>query len=206
MKILEIKNLNAGILKDFNLSVDTGARILLRGANGVGKSTLVQAILGNPDYQVKSGRIVFNGTDITKMPTFARARLGIFFGTQNVPEIPGLTVLTFLKHSYMSQYPDTKMGEYLKLLKSAQAQLSIPDSWMGRSINVGFSGGEKKRLSFLHLILMQPKLAILDEPDSGADKKTQKLFGEIIDCMKDTTFLIISHLDVSFVPTDTFSM
>jgi len=203
MKILEIKNLNAGVLKDFNLSVAARARHLIRGPNGSGKTTLVQSILGNPDFMIKSGQIIFDGTDITKMPTFQRARLGIFFGTQNVPEIPGLYVMTFLKHSYMSKNPDVKMGDFLKLLKLAQKRLSIPDAWLSRSVNVGFSGGERKRLMFLHLILLQPKLAILDEPDSGADKKTQKLFGEIIDEMKGTSFLVISHLDVFFAPTNT---
>jgi len=204
--ILEIKSLDAGVLKGFNLSVAEGARVLLRGANGSGKTTLVQSILGNPDYGVTAGQIIFDGTDITDMPTYERARLGIFFGMQNVPEIPGLSVMTFLKHSYMSKNPDIKMGEFLKLLKAAQARLAIPDAWLSRSINVGFSGGERKRLSFLHLILSQPKLAILDEPDSGADKKTQKLFGEVITEMKDTTFLVISHLDVSFAYNVEFRM
>jgi Fe-S cluster assembly ATP-binding protein len=106
----------------------------------------------------------------------------------------------------MSQNPDVKMGDFLKLLKAAQARLVIPDAWPTRSVNVGFSGGERKRLMFLHLILTNPKLAILDEPDSGADKKTQKLLGEIIGEMKNTTFLVISHQDVQFTPTDTFIM
>jgi len=206
MNILEIKNLNAGVLKNFNLSVAAGARHLIRGPNGSGKTTLVQSILGNGDYKMSSGEIIFGGIDISNTSTYERARLGIFFGTQNVPEIPGLTVMTFLKHSYTALNPDAKMGEFLKLLKAAQARLSIPDAWMGRSLNVGFSGGERKRIMFLHLILMSPKLAILDEPDSGADKKAQKLFGEIINEMKDTTFLIISHLDVQFAPTEIFEM
>jgi Fe-S cluster assembly ATP-binding protein len=205
--MLEIKNLFVrDFLKNFNLNVKTGARHLLRGPNGSGKTTLIQAIAGNPDYPVQSGNIIFNGTDITNMPTDERARLGIFIGGQNVPEIPGLSVMTFLKHSFMSHFGKVPMSEFIKQLKSAQMRMNIPDSWLGRSINVGFSGGEKKRLMFLHLLLTNPKIAILDEPDSGADQETQKMFGEIINGMANTTFLIISHLDVFFTPTDTTNM
>ena len=188
-------------MSDINLIVADGARHLLRGANGSGKTTLAQAVIGNPDYPVKSGKIIFNGVDITGMSTFARARAGIFLGGQNVPEIPGLSVMTFLKHSFMALNGNIAMGVFLKKLKAAAARLAIPDSWLARSVNVGFSGGEKKRLMFLQLLLSEPKLAILDEPDSGADKEAQKIFGQIISEMKSTSFLIISHLDVFFNPT-----
>lgn len=199
--MLEIKHLSAGVLSDINMTVEAGARHLLRGANGSGKTTLAQAIIGNPDYEIKSGRIIFNGDDITSMPTDARARGGIFSGAQNAPEIAGLSVMTFLKHSFIAHKGQVSMSTFLERLRAAQARLGIPNSWLGRSINVGFSGGERKRLIFLHLLLISPKFAILDEPDSGADKDTQKLFGEIIDEMRNTTFLIISHLDIFFKPT-----
>jgi Fe-S cluster assembly ATP-binding protein len=200
-KILEIRNLSAGALDGVNLDVADGARHLLRGANGSGKTTLAQAIIGNPDYPVKSGGIIFDGADITGMPTAKRARIGIFLGGQNVPEIPGLSVMTFLRHSFAAMNGDAPMGVFLEKLKAASVRLGIPDSWLGRSVNVGFSGGERKRLMFLHLILSAPKLAILDEPDSGADKSAQETFGRIISEMKSTSFLIISHLDVFFTPT-----
>ena len=203
--MLEIKKLSAGVLKDFSLEVKSGSRMLLRGPNGSGKTTLVQALMGNPDYPIVSGKIIFEGNDITKIPTAERARMGIFLGGQSVPEIPGLSVMTFLKHSFMAHFPNAPTEGFLKKLKAAQTRLDIPDSWLGRSINVGFSGGEKKRLMFLHLLLSGPKFAILDEPDSGADIAAQKTFGEIIDSMKYTTFLIISHQDVFFKPTETIT-
>ncbi|MDR2269239.1 MAG: ATP-binding cassette domain-containing protein [Rickettsiales bacterium] len=200
-KILEIKNLSAGVLKGINISVMTGARHLLRGANGSGKTTLAEVIIGNPDYPVKSGEIIFDGTDITNKTADERARLGVFLGAQNVPEIPGLSVMTFLKHSFMARNGNVAMGEFMKKLRDAQKKLDIPDAWLARGVNVGFSGGERKRLMFVRLLLSGPKLAILDEPDSGADKKSRKKFAEIINGMKETAFLIISHLDVFFEPT-----
>lgn len=204
--LLKIENLSAGILKGQNLGVKQGARTLIRGKNGSGKTTLVQAIMGNPDYTVTSGKIVFDRIDITNMPTSERARMGIFLGGQNVPEIPGLSIMTFLKHSLTANNSYVSMGEFLERLKAAQHRLDIPDAWLGRGVNVGFSGGEKKRLMFLHLLLLNPKMAILDEPDSGADEVTRKLLGELIDEMTGTTFVVISHQDVYFTITETVNI
>ncbi|MDR3208568.1 MAG: ATP-binding cassette domain-containing protein [Rickettsiales bacterium] len=201
--MLEIKNLSAGVLKNVSLVVATGARHLLRGANGSGKTTLVQAIIGNPDYKIESGSIIFDGVDISKAMPASRARMGLFVGSQSVPEIQGLSVMTFLKHSYMSRVGAVPMGEFIARLKQAQERLDIPDSWLARSVNVGFSGGEKKRLMFLRLLMIEPKMAILDEPDSGADESSRTLFGKIINEMPKTTFLIISHQNVFFEPTET---
>ena len=201
--MLEIKNLNVSmdgreLLHDINLHIEHGARHLLSGANGSGKSTLVQTIAGNSEYKIDSGKIIFDGRDITKENTTTRALLGIFIGAQNVPEIPGLTVLSFLKHSCIAHTHfdtgrDLSMAEFLQTLESAREQLNIPKDWLNRGINVGFSGGERKRLMLLQLIMAQPKFAILDEPDSGADADTQKQIADIIDEMRDTTFLFISH-------------
>ena len=201
--MLEIKNLNVSmdgreLLHDINLHIKHGARHLLRGANGSGKSTLVQTIAGNPEYKIDSGKIIFDGKDITDENTTTRALLGIFIGAQNVPEIPGLTVLSFLKHSLIAHTHfdtgrDLSMPEFLENLESAREQLDIPRDWLNRSINVGFSGGERKRLMLLQLILTNPKLAVLDEPDSGADADTQKQIADTIDKMGDTTFMFISH-------------
>lgn len=201
--MLEIKNLTVSmdgreLLHDINLHVKRGTRHLLSGANGSGKSTLVQTIAGNPEYKIDSGKIIFDGRDITDENTTTRALLGIFIGAQNVPEIPGLTVLSFLKHSLVAHAHfdtgrDLSMGDFLQELESAREQLNIPHDWMNRGINVGFSGGERKRLMLLQLIMTKPKLAILDEPDSGADAETQKQIADIITSMKKTTFLFISH-------------
>ena len=186
------------LLHDINLHIERGARHLLRGANGSGKSTLVQTIAGNPEYVIDHGQIIFDDRDITNESTTTRALLGIFIGAQNVPEIPGLTVLSFLKHSiaahtHFNTGHDLSMAEFLEQIESCREKLNIPKDWLNRSINVGFSGGERKRLMLLQLIMTQPKLAILDEPDSGADSDTQQQIADTIASMRDTTFLFISH-------------
>ena len=201
--MLNIKNLNVSfdgkkLLSDINLNIAHGARHLLAGHNGSGKSSLVQTIAGNPAYSIDSGTITFDGRDITNECATTRALLGIFLGAQNVPEIPGLTVLSFLKHScaahtHFNTGRDLSMGEFLQRLESAREQLNIPKDWLNRYINVGFSGGERKRLMLLQLIMTNPKLAILDEPDSGADGETQDLIAQTIANMPNTTFLFISH-------------
>ena len=201
--MLEIKNLNVSLdgkklLSDINLNVAHGARHLLAGHNGSGKSSLAQTIAGNPAYSIDSGTIIFDDKDITHESATTRALLGIFLGAQNVPEIPGLTVLSFLKHSCVAHTHfrtgrDLAMGEFLQSLESAREQLNIPKQWLNRYMNVGFSGGERKRLMLLQLIMTKPKLAILDEPDSGADSETQDLIAKTIANMPDTTFLFISH-------------
>lgn len=201
--MLNIKNLNVSfdgkkLLSDINLNIAHGARHLLAGHNGSGKSSLAQTIAGNPAYSIDSGTITFDDRDITNEGTTTRALLGIFLGAQNVPEIPGLTVLSFLKHScaahtHFNTGRDLSMGEFLQRLESAREQLNIPKNWLNRYINVGFSGGERKRLMLLQLIMTNPKLAILDEPDSGADGETQDLIAQTISNMPNTTFLFISH-------------
>lgn len=203
--ILEIKNLCVSmdgkkLLTDINMSVKNGARHRLAGHNGSGKSTLVNTIAGNPLYTIDSGKIIFDDVDITNENATNRALRGIFLGAQNVPEIPGLTLLSFLKHSMIAHThydtgKDLSMGEFLEKLESAREQLNIPQDWLNRSVNVGFSGGERKRIMLLRLILTNPKLAILDEPDSGADKDVQQQIVDTINQMPKTTFLFISHQD-----------
>lgn len=201
--MLEIKNLsvsfeNKVLLENITMHVQSGARHLLTGHNGSGKSTLVQTIAGNPEYKITNGKIIFDGNDITNESTTRRALLGIFLGAQNVPEIPGLSVMSFLKHSiaahkHFETGHDLSMAEFLDSLESACKELDIPRDWLNRSINVGFSGGERKRLMLLRLVMTKPKLAILDEPDSGADGTTQKQIADTIHKMHDTTFMFISH-------------
>lgn len=201
--MLKIKNLSVSLsgkslLTDINMDIKKGARHLLSGHNGSGKSTLVGAIMGNPEYKIDSGQIIFDGKDITNENSTTRALLGIFLGAQNVPEIPGLTMLSFLKHSiaahkHFETGKDLSMGEFLTKLEAAREKLDIPKEWLNRSVNVGFSGGERKRLMLLRLIMTEPKLAILDEPDSGADATVQQQIVDIMHEMKNTTFLFISH-------------
>jgi len=203
--MLEIKNLcvsldSKQLLQNINLTVKDGERHRIAGHNGSGKSTLVNTIAGNPTYAIDSGNIIFDGIDITKENSTTRALMGIFLGAQNVPEIPGLTILSFLKHSMIAHKhydtgKDLSMGEFLEKLEMAREQLNIPKEWLNRCVNVGFSGGEKKRIMLLRLILTQPKFAILDEPDSGADKDVQQQIIDTINNMPQTTFLFISHQD-----------
>lgn len=201
--MLEIKNLSVSfndkiLLDNININIQRGARHLLTGSNGSGKTTLVQTIAGAPEYTITSGQIIFNNIDITHESATQRALLGIFLGAQNVPEIPGLSVLSFLKHSMIAHKKfetgrDISMAEFMEILENARTKLDIPNDWLNRSINVGFSGGERKRLMLLRLIMTKPKFAILDEPDSGADSITQQQIADTVHDMHDTTFMFISH-------------
>lgn len=201
--ILEIQDLNVSfngkkLLTDINMNVANGARHLVCGANGSGKSTLCETIAGNPTFTIDSGKIIFDGCDITAENATTRALSGIFMASQNVPEIPGLTITSLLKHSiaahrHFQTGRDLPMGEFLEMLESARAKLNIPRDWLNRSVNVGFSGGERKRIMLLRLVLTQPKLAILDEPDSGADATVKQQIADIIHSLPDTTFIFISH-------------
>lgn len=201
--ILEIKNLTVTLgdktlLSDINMSVERGARHLISGHNGSGKSTLANVIAGVGEFDVHSFHLDFDGRDIQHENATTRALLGIFLGAQNVPEIPGLTVISFLKHSavahtHFNTGKELSMAQFLDELEIARTRLDIPREWLNRSINVGFSGGERKKLMLLRLLMTRPKLAILDEPDSGADAKTQQLIADIMNEMNTTTFLVISH-------------
>ncbi len=198
IKNLSVKFANKELLSNISLDIAQGARHLLAGHNGSGKSTLAQCIAGNPEYTITSGEILFDNRNITNENATTRALMGIFLGAQHVPEIPGLSVISFLKHSCIAHSHfqtghDLPMGEFMQSLDNAREQLNIPREWLNRSINVGFSGGERKRLMLLHLLMTKPKLAILDEPDSGADTATKQLIADTIKNMPNTTFITISH-------------
>ncbi|MBD5391355.1 ATP-binding cassette domain-containing protein [bacterium] len=201
--MLKIENLTVSLdgktlLSDITMNVPRGARYMLAGHNGSGKSTLAATIAGNDKYKIDHGKIIFNDRDITDENATTRALMGMFLGAQNVPEIPGLTWLSMLKHSatahaHFNTGRDISMGEFLAQLESVREKLNIPKEWLNRSVNVGFSGGERKRMMLMRLMMARPILAILDEPDSGADSDTQRLIADTVHEMTDTTFIIISH-------------
>ena len=201
--MLKIQNLKVSLndkllLDDINIQINGGERVLLSGHNGSGKSTLANVISGDTKYTITNGQIVFNNQDITTENATTRALMGIFLGAQHVPEIPGLTIISLLKHScnahkHFQTGQDLSMAEFLEKLEQARSRLNIPQEWLNRSVNVGFSGGERKKIMLLRLLMTSPKLAILDEPDSGADLETQKMIANIISEMSDTTFIYISH-------------
>ena len=173
--MLDIKNLRvkAGdkeILRGLNLSVAKGEVHVILGPNGSGKSTLMNVILGHPKYQITGGEIFFEGEDLTALKTFERARRGIFLSFQNPEEIPGITVENMLRTAKQSiTGAKIKILQFHKELLALMKELQVAPEYASRYMNVGFSGGEKKRNEILQLLTLKPKLALLDETDSGLD-------------------------------------
>ncbi len=173
--MLDIKNLHvkAGdkeILRGVNLRVGTGEVHVILGANGSGKSTLMNVILGHPKYEITSGEIYFEGENLSALKTFERARRGIFLSFQNPEEIPGITVENMLRTAKQSVTgAKIKILQFRKDLRAIMNDLQINPEYASRYMNVGFSGGEKKRNEILQLLVLNPKLALLDETDSGLD-------------------------------------
>ncbi len=174
-KLLEISNLHAGaadreIIKGVSLTVHKGEVHVILGPNGSGKSTLMNVIMGHPGYKVTEGSIFFDGRDISALKTFERAREGIFLSFQTPEEIPGITVENMLrtaKQAVTGKFQ--RIFAFRKELKAMMEELKIDPSYSERDLNVGFSGGEKKRNEILQLLMLNPKLALLDETDSGLD-------------------------------------
>ena len=173
--ILTISNLyvNAGdkeILAGVDLEVGYGQTHVLMGPNGTGKSTLGLALMGSPKYEITKGNIVFDGEDITEEGANERAKKGIFLSFQNPPEVPGVTLSSFIKSALEQVTGErVKLWDYKKKLKETMDLLGMDESYAERDLNVGFSGGEKKKAEILQLLMLEPKLAILDETDSGLD-------------------------------------
>lgn len=174
-KLLTIQNLSVStgdkkILSGIDLTVGAGETHVLMGPNGAGKSTLGYAVAGNPVYTVDSGRIIFGGEDITEEPADKRAKAGIFLSFQNPLEVPGITLANFIRTAY-----EQRTGEKVRLwpfrqeLKKKMKLLEMDEAYADRDLNVGFSGGEKKKAEILQLLMLKPRLAILDETDSGLD-------------------------------------
>ncbi|MCH3971348.1 MAG: Fe-S cluster assembly ATPase SufC [Oscillospiraceae bacterium] len=199
--LLEVSDLHASvddnqILKGLNLKVAPGETHVIMGPNGAGKSTLGNVILGNPQYHVDSGSIFFEGDEITKEPTDARARRGIFISFQSPEEVPGVTLEDFLRvsKSAITGKP-LKVFAFQKELKKTMEALNMDASYARRDLNVGFSGGEKKKAEILQMLMLKPKLAILDETDSGLDVDAVKIVSEGIRRYKNenNSLLIITH-------------
>ncbi|MBR1770784.1 MAG: Fe-S cluster assembly ATPase SufC [Lachnospiraceae bacterium] len=174
-KLLEISNLHVAveektILQGVDLQVQKGETHVLMGPNGAGKSTLGNAIMGNPLYQVSEGQILFAGEDIVGKPVYERAKRGIFLSFQNPVEISGISLSDFLRSAVAARTGEhVKLFAFKKQLAEQMEQLSMDPSYAGRDLNVGFSGGEKKKAEILQLMMLKPEFAILDEPDSGLD-------------------------------------
>lgn len=199
--LLEIKDLfvNAGekeILKGINLNINKGEIHVIMGPNGSGKSTTANAILNNPAYQKLSGNILFDGEDITDLKTNEIASKGVFMSFQLPEEIPGVSVTNFLKYAKnkITGKP-VKIFEFKKELKEYMDELKMNPQNMDRSLNVGFSGGEKKKNEILQMLVLNPKLAILDETDSGLDVDAIRTVSKGIEMFKndENAVLIITH-------------
>jgi Fe-S cluster assembly ATP-binding protein len=164
------------ILKGINLRVGHGESHVIMGRNGSGKSTLGFALMGHPKYQITSGKILFEGKDINLLSADERAKLGIFLSFQYPPEVPGISQSNFLRKAKSEvSGENVPVRQWLNELQTELAELDIDKSFARRDLNVGFSGGEKKRNEILQLKILQPKLAILDEVDSGLDVDAVKV-------------------------------
>lgn len=202
-KLLQVKNLHAGvedkeILKGLNLEIGVGEIHVIMGPNGAGKSTLSSVLIGHPRYNVTSGDIIFEGENINDEAVDERARRGIFLSFQYPEEIPGLSVEDFLRSAKEAVTGEKQyIFKFHEYLKTKMKFLGIDPSYAKRYLNVGFSGGEKKKNEILQMAVLNPKLAILDETDSGLDRDaTRVVFESIRDIKdKDTSLLIITHYD-----------
>ena len=200
--LLAVSGLSAGtedkpILHNIDLAVDQGETHVLMGPNGAGKSTLGHVIMGDPAYQVSAGSISFDGTDITEFAPDKRSLAGIFLSYQAPVEIPGVPLYSFLR-TICQMRPELKMTarKFRDRVGQISAQLDLPDSFLTRELGVGFSGGEKKKIEMLQLLLLRPKLAILDETDSGLDVDALSIVSRGIEAYRaenEGALLIITH-------------
>lgn len=200
--LLQVKDLSVGIedgqiLYDVDLTINAGETHVLMGPNGAGKSTLGNAIMGNPVYQVLNGQIIFNGEEITGLTTDKRARKGMFMSFQNPLEVPGVSLESFIRNGMrqVSEKP-MKLLQFKKKLEETMNLLEMDPSYAGRDLNVGFSGGEKKKAEILQMLMLSPKFAILDETDSGLDVDAVRTVSKGIEEYQkqtDGALLIITH-------------
>jgi Fe-S cluster assembly ATP-binding protein len=205
MPLLEIKNLHVEIdgkeiLKGLNLTVEAGKVHAIMGPNGSGKSTLAYVLAGKAGYEPTSGGVLFNGKNIFDMKPDERAAAGLFLAFQYPLEIPGVASMTFLRTALNAQRKkrgeaELSTPEFLKKVRDLAAKLGIDQDMLRRAVNVGFSGGEKKRNEILQMALLEPKLAVLDETDSGLDIDALKIVAEGVNRLRSPgrAFVVITH-------------
>lgn len=201
MATLKIENLHVEvegkpILKGVNVSISEGETVALLGPNGHGKSTLLNVIMGHPRYKITEGKIFLDDVDLTNMTTNERARAGLFLALQNPPEVPGVINSDFLRAAVNAKNDEhLSTYKFYKLLDGAVKEVKMPFDLATRALNEGFSGGEKKRNEILQLIMLQPKIAMLDEIDSGLDVDAIQIVADVIknEKAKGHGFLVISH-------------
>jgi Fe-S cluster assembly ATP-binding protein len=202
-KLLEIKNLHATIedkpiIRGLNLSVGYGETHAMMGPNGSGKSTLSNVVMGHPAYEVTDGEIWFKGQNVLEMDVDERSRLGLFMAFQYPMAIPGVTVGKFLKRALEGRLPEGEKFNAANFLKDVRANMQFLDmdkQFLNRYLNDGFSGGEKKRMEILQMLMLKPEMAILDETDSGLDIDALKVVSKGVNRMQDPNFsaLVITH-------------
>ncbi|MEK6760397.1 MAG: Fe-S cluster assembly ATPase SufC [Nanoarchaeota archaeon] len=197
---LEIKNLNVKvegkeIIKDLNLKLEKGKVYALMGPNGSGKSTLAQILMGNPKYEF-TGKIFFDGVDLTDLTPNERAKKGLFLSFQYPVEISGVSISSFLRTAHSSNTgKKANVMEFHNILKKQASKIGMNESFLSRHLNSGFSGGEKKKAEILQMLVLNPKIAILDETDSGLDVDSLKAVADGINSFinKDKIVLLITH-------------
>ncbi len=202
--MLKINNLTVTveskvILENFSLEIQDNTKIFLTGANGAGKSTLAQVIIGNPAYSVKSGQILWSKISLQSLTPQERSIMGIFVSFQNPISIPGISVLAFLKeiiiaNKVLGDSPSSK--QIIQKVQSAMDIIGLEKSFLTRDFNVGFSGGEKKKMELLQLLVLRPKLVILDEIEAGLDKDFMARFIHILKenfVNQNVQMIIITH-------------
>jgi Fe-S cluster assembly ATP-binding protein len=203
--MLKIENLSAGIagrtiLSHLDLSIGPGEVHAIMGPNGSGKSTLAQVLAGREDYAISSGTVSFEGRDLLQMKPEERARAGIFLGFQYPVEIPGVNNVYLLKAALNAKRkaagePEVDAFEFLDLVKQKMQLMQISEAFLTRGVNEGFSGGEKKRNEILQMLVLEPKLAILDETDSGLDIDALKIVAQGVNSQRDPakSILLVTH-------------
>ena len=201
MDVLKIVDLHVNvedkeILKGVSLTARSGETVALLGPNGHGKSTLLQAIMGNPRYRITSGQILLNDQDVLTMSVDERSKAGLFLGMQYPSEVSGVVNADFLRASINARRAKPlSLFQFYRLLDSTYKKMGIPFEMANRSLNVGFSGGEKKRNEILQMILLEPRFALLDEIDSGLDIDAMTIVASAIreEQEKGRGFLVVSH-------------
>ncbi len=205
--MLEVKNLHATIagkeiLKGINLTIRDGETHAIMGPNGSGKSTLSAVLVGNPLYEVTEGEVWFNGKNLLEMKPEERAHEGLFLSFQYPVEIPGVSMTNFLKAAINEKrkyqgLPEIKAADFIKLMNEKRALVELDSKFTRRSVNEGFSGGEKKRNEIFQMAMLEPKLAILDETDSGLDVDAMRIVAEGVNKLQtpETSCIVITHYD-----------